>query len=194
MAGVPRAGPLGSTNLTPQQALGAVASRLSEWFRVTNATGGSLRLATLAEGFPDVTLRLDRDRRLFSRTMQLVVAAETPGTGPAGDAAISMRLGHVRRRFGLEWAPGSPQPSDGTGFIERFEQAGVIEGARTMTNVRALTLTWSVSDGRWRLSLTTLAGALIGTSPGASVAVPLEAEDVDGLLAVLRAFRDGANP
>jgi hypothetical protein len=61
-----------------------------------------------------------------------------------------------------------------------------------MTNVRELVLSWSAAGRSWRLRLVTLAGALIGTSPGAAVAVPLEPEDVEGLLRILRAFRAGA--
>ena len=44
----------------------------------------------------------------------------------------------------------------------------------------------------WRLRLVTLAGAVIGTGPGAAIPVPLEPDDVKGLLAVLRAFQDAA--
>ena len=57
-----------------------------------------------------------------------------------------------------------------------------------MTNVRDLQLSWSASERTWRIRLVTLAGALIGTSPGAAITVPLEPEDVSGLLALLRGF------
>jgi hypothetical protein len=136
-----------------------------------------------------VTLSLERDRRLFSRTMQLVVEAHEAGAGPSADAALVMRARRMRRRFELEWR--SPPPDDDAAR-DRFVRAGLSEGARTMTNVQELVLSWSAANRSWRLRLVTLAGALIGTSPGAAVAVPLEPEDVDGLLVVLRAFRTGA--
>jgi hypothetical protein len=40
--------------------------------------------------------------------------------------------------------------------------------------------------------VTTLAGALIGTAPASSVAVPMEPEDVQGLLRILGALSDAA--
>jgi len=57
-----------------------------------------------------------------------------------------------------------------------------------MTGIQDLRLTWSPDERRWTLRLQTLAGALVGTAPGSSIAVPLEPEDVDGLLQILRAF------
>ncbi len=61
-------------------------------------------------------------------------------------------------------------------------------GATTMTGIQDLRLTWSPDERRWTLRLQTLAGALVGTAPGSSIAVPLEPEDVDGLLRILRGF------
>jgi len=58
----------------------------------------------------------------------------------------------------------------------------------TMTGIQDVRLTWTPEERRWRLRLQTLAGALIGTAPGSSIAVPLEPDDVDGLLQILRAF------
>jgi len=57
-----------------------------------------------------------------------------------------------------------------------------------MTGIQELRLTWSPDERRWTLRLQTLAGALIGTAPGSSIAVPLEPDDVDGLLQILRAL------
>jgi len=57
-----------------------------------------------------------------------------------------------------------------------------------MTGIQDLRLTWSPDERRWQLRLQTLAGALVGTAPGSSIAVPLEPEDVDGLLQILRGF------
>ena len=61
-----------------------------------------------------------------------------------------------------------------------------------MTNVRELRLSYTPAERRWRLRLLTLAGSLIGTSPGAGIVIPFEPEDVDGLVQILRAFVAGA--
>jgi hypothetical protein len=58
-----------------------------------------------------------------------------------------------------------------------------------MTGIQDLQLAWAPEEGRWTLRLQTLAGALVGTAPGSSIAIPLEPDDVDGLLQILRAFR-----
>ena len=83
-------------------------------------------------------------------------------------------------------------PKATTDGAERFERAGIMDGIRRMTNVRELSLAWSAGERRWRLRLITLAGALIGTSPLTSVAVPLEPDDGEGLILILRAFLAGA--
>jgi hypothetical protein len=184
--------PLFGSPTSPRQALESVGARLSEWFQPQAATSGSVLLVAAIDDLPDATLSLERDRRLFSRTMQLVVEAHEPGAGPSADAALVMRARRMRRRFELEWR--SPSPSHGDAARGRFVRAGLTEGARTVTSVQELVLSWSAADRSWRLRLVTLAGALIGTSPGAAVAVPLEPEDVQGLLGVLRAFRKGAKP
>lgn len=184
--------PLFGSPTSPQQALGSVGDRLSEWFQPqpAPATGASLLLVSATDDLPDVGLSLERDRRLFSRTMQLVVEAHEPGAGPSTDAAVVMRTRRMQHRFELEGR--SPSRPDGDVARDRFARAGLTEGARTMTSVVELALAWSPADRHWRLRLVTLAGALIGTSPGAAVAVPLEPEDVEGLLVVLRAFKAGA--
>jgi hypothetical protein len=177
---------------SPRQTLESAGDRLSAWFQpqAAPATATSLLLVSAMDDLPDVSLSLERDRRLFSRTMQLVVEAQEPGIGPSADAAIVMGARRMRHRFELEWrAPPSP---DGDPARDRFFLAGLTEGARSMTSVPELVLSWSAARRSWHLRLVTLAGALIGTSPGAAVAVPLEPEDIDGLLTVLRAFRAGA--
>jgi hypothetical protein len=183
-------GPSPGSAASARETLEKVADRLSEWFRPQRAVGGSVPLVSASDALPDVELSLERDRRLFSRTMQLLVVARNAGDGPPEDAALALRARRILRRDQLDWRGVSPP--DGDALTERFVQAGVVDGVRTMTNVRELELSWSASERWWRLRLLTLAGALIGTSPGAAVAVPLEPEDVEGLLMVLRAFRAGS--
>lgn len=174
----------------PRDALDALARRLAEWYRPEPAGRTSVRLQADDDDLPDVTLEFERERRLFSRTMQLVATASVAGVaGPAEDGVIDLRTRRLLRRGQLEWREPAPQGDDAA---LRFADAGVSRGAETMTNVRELTIAWSSADRRWTLRLVTLAGALIGTAPGSAIPIGLEPEDVDGLLAVLRAFVRGA--
>ena len=168
----------------------AVAVQLTEWFDPQRVGDSSLRLHAVSDGLPDIALSYQRDRRLFSRTLQLVIEAQVSGPGPSGDARIAARARRLRRRLDLEWVGSLPPGEEGT--RDRFVRAGLSAGARTMTNVRELVVSWSAAEAMWRLRLVTLAGAVIGTAPGAAIPVPLEPDDVNGLLAVLRAFRDAA--
>jgi hypothetical protein len=176
--------------LSLKESLMGVAVQLAEWFDPQPVRDSSLRLLAVADGLPDITLSYQRDRRLFSRTLQLVIEAQVAGSGPSGNATLAVRARRLRRRLDLEWGI-APPPGEG-GTLARFVRAGLSAGARTMTNVRQLVVSWSAAESIWRLRLVTLAGAVIGTAPGAAISVPLEPDDVKGLLAVLRAFRDAA--
>jgi hypothetical protein len=57
-----------------------------------------------------------------------------------------------------------------------------------MTSVQRLELTWSASAGTCRFSMITLAGSMIGAAPAVMYAVPMEDEDVTGVLMILRAL------
>ena len=187
--GMPDRRPLGSST-TPSEALEADAERLGEWFHAFAATApNSLLLASESPDLPDATLSLEREKRLFSRTLQLVVTTTAEGVGPPSDGTMELRTRRLRRRYDLDWAPAPAPP----GAVDPFVRRGLVDGARTMTNVRELTVAWSAQPRKWRLRLATLAGSLIGASPGVSAAVPFEPEDVDGLIAVLRAFAAGAS-
>ena len=177
--------------VVPRRALEEAAARLADWYRagVLDAVG-RLPLQPADPSFPDVTLSLAKDRRLFSRTLQLMVVADTAGDGPEADGALALRIRRLFRRHQLEWKGAAPP--DGDRWRVAFVDAGLVRGAATMTNVRELRLGYASGEHRWSLRLVTLAGALIGTSPGAGIVVPLEPEDVDGLLQVLRAFVAGA--
>ena len=177
---------------TPTEALGAVAAALEEWYRPDpSAPAPALRLEARSTELPDIRLALVPDRRLFSRTLALEVSAEADGAGPAQDVALQLSTpGVIRRRRRFTMTGQGPKAT--TDGAERFERAGIMDGIRRMTNVRELSLAWSAGERRWRLRLVTLAGALIGTSPLTSVAVPLEPDDGEGLILILRAFLAGA--
>src|SRR5205814_10481994 len=137
--------------VTVGESLSAVAAQLSEWFNPHPVAGSSVRLQPVADGLPDVTLSYQRDRRLFSRTLQLAVEASVRGAGPSGDATLALRSRRLRRRSDLEWT--SPPSADDGGAIDRFVRAGVGKGARTMTSVRALELSWASAERTWRMRL-----------------------------------------
>jgi hypothetical protein len=147
---------------------------------------GAVRLTDPAGRLPDITLSLDRERRLFSRTLLLVVSCELPGPGPGQDGTVVLDKGGWRRRSRLRWEPRS---SGADTWCARLAEAGLLAGAARMTSVQHLAIGWSAAAGTWRLRLETLAGALIGISPSSAVAVPIERADVDGLTQVLEAFR-----
>jgi len=151
----------------------------------------AVRLEATQEWLPDAELSLRREPRLFSRTLALVVASEVSGEGPATEGVVELRKGRWGRGSSLRWRPAAGSRSgdaSGEDWARRFTREGVLTGADLMTSVQSLTLRWAAGPSVWRLELVTLAGALIGTSPSTQVAVPMEAEDVDGLLAILRAL------
>ena len=169
--------------MSPAEAVATAAAALAPPFRVAvPPSSGRVRLESQDPGLPDVDLSLVRDGRLFSRTWPLVVDAVGEGPGPPRPTSLRLHRPRVR---------GSPRltgpPSSGP-WAGRFEEAGLVAGAMTMTGIQDLRLTWTPDERRWWLRLQTLAGALIGTAPGSSIAVPLEPDDVDGLLQILRAF------
>jgi hypothetical protein len=183
--------PIFGSPVSPRESLQAVGDQLADWFEPHRAGESSLRLRAVSEDLPAVTLSYQRERRLFSRTLQLVVEAPQRGTGPSKDAAFGMRARRLRKRWKLEWS--APPPSGEEGILDQFVHAGLSEGAHTMTNVRELGVSWSLARQEWTLRLVTLAGALIGTSPGAWITVPLEPEDLRGLLGILRGFKKAAS-
>jgi hypothetical protein len=100
-----------------------------------------------------------------------------PSSPPA-----SVRL----RRSGLRRQPSLVGTSSDAGWGRLLEEAGMLQGIGTMTNV--ISLEARRDGGGAGLRLATLAGSLIGTAPGSWVAVPMEPEDVRGLLQILRAL------
>src|SRR5207237_10869207 len=97
---------------------------------------------------------------------------DTPYDGAEADGALALRIRRLCRRNQLEWKGAAPP--DGDRWRVAFVDAGLVRGAATMTNVRELRLGYASGEHRWLLRLVTLAGALIGTSPGPGSAVPLQ--------------------
>ena len=175
--------PFGSP-ISPAEAVARAASALAPSFRIASPpSSGSVRLESDDPELPDVVLFLIRDRRLFSRTWPLVIEAVGDGSGPPRRTSLRLHRPRLRGSPGLRGEP------DSDSWARRFAEAGLLAGAVTMTGIQDLRLTWAPEEGRWTLRLQTLAGALVGTAPGSSIAVPLGPDDVDGLLQILRAFR-----
>ncbi len=181
--------PFGSP-MSPAEAVAKAAAALAPTFQPSAPpSSGPVRLTSGDPSLPDAELSMVRDRRLFSRTWPLVVEARATGSGPAGP--IVLRL-HRRRLRGQPRLRGDSPDTDP--WPRRFVGAGLLAGATTMTGIQDLRLEWTPERRTWRLRLQTLAGGLIGTAPGSSIAVPMEPDDVRGLMQILRALRKGATP
>jgi hypothetical protein len=179
--------PFGSPT-SPSHALDQDAAALAPSFRIVDRPSATrVRLFSEDPEMPDIQLSLVKERRLFSRSWPLVVGASVEGVGPPTPATLSLHRPRLR---------GSPslrtQPADDEDWARRFEEAGMVTGASTMTGIRTLQMTWRPNARTWGLRLETLAGALIGTAPGSAIVVGLEPEDVAGLFHILRAFLAGA--
>jgi hypothetical protein len=122
--------------------------------------------------------------------MFLVVEADVEGDGPEHIGAAELRKARFRKSASLRWDPLGHR--EGTSWCRRFEDRGVVDGMMMMTSVQSLILRWAPPQRRWLLRLETLAGALVGTSPGASVAIPIEPDDREGLLKILQGLKSAA--
>jgi hypothetical protein len=178
--------PLGG-QVTPLHALHEAAGSLAPPYQVVDSGPHHVTLRAPGHALPTVTLRLEKDRRLFSRTFALLVEASAPGRGPKADVSATLGWTGLRRRRTLAGAGGGA-PGEGEAWARRLQEAGLLDGVGDMTNVASLEARWDSSQATARLRLITLAGALIGTTPTSSVAIPLEPEDVRGLLQILRAL------
>ena len=181
--------PFGSPT-SPMQALDEDAAALAPSSRIVDRPSKTrLRLLSEDPELPDIELSLIKERRLFSRTWPLVVHASIEGGGPPTELTLRFHRARFGRPPGLR-ADGSGSSDEG--WANRFEDAGMTNGASTMTGIRTLELSWRPEQHTWSLRLETLAGALIGTAPGSALVVGLEQEDRDGLFQILRAFRSAA--
>ncbi|MFL5796984.1 MAG: hypothetical protein ACJ77A_03505 [Actinomycetota bacterium] len=179
--------PLGG-QVTPLEALRRAAGFLTPPYEVSASGPHHVALHAPGEGLPPVTLRLEKDRRLFSRTFALVVEASAPGHRSGADTSATLEWKGLRRRRILAGAPGEDDA-----WARRLRDEGLLDGVEAMTNVVSLEARWDASRGTARLRLATLAGAMIGTTPTSSVAVPMEPEDVRGLLLILRSLSGAAS-
>jgi hypothetical protein len=179
--------------VTSAIALADAADALSPPYRlVPSGVRDMVLLHDDADALPELRLSLQRERRLFSRTMAMVFSSSVGGVGPRHDGEAELRKSAIGRPSTLRWRS-APDPSrlgarDGDGAIERFQRAGLLDGVARMTSVQRLTIGWGASESTWRLRLESLAGAIIGTGPSLPTAVPLEDDDVQGLLQILRAL------
>jgi hypothetical protein len=179
-----RSGP-GST-IPVERALAAVATQLRPHLVPTVPAGKSLRLRDRGGDLPEVVLGLRRERRLFSRTFPLTLDAQEIGPGPPSGGLVELHKARWGHRTQLRWR--TPVPPKGEWWLERLEGTGLIRGAQQMTSVQVMTLAWESADHRWKLHMETLAGAVIASGPLMPILVPLEPDDVEGILTVLRSF------
>jgi hypothetical protein len=158
---------------------------------VEDAEGADSRWVELRDPggrLPDLTLKLQREKRMFSRTFPLWVVSQIEAPGPSVPGVFEYLRPRLVRRPSLRWV-GRPG-ADHRPWLERFDREGLVRGATTMTNVQHLAVLWNPDERTWILQLATLAGSLIGVGPANSYAVPLEPADIEGLLVVLRAFAE----
>ena len=135
---------------------------------------------------PGVELSMHREQRLFSRTFPLRVEASEPGPGPDSGGTLAWEPSRPFRRSRLRWV--GPAPEDEGRWTSAVSASGFVEGAERMTSVQRLVLSWSAPPGTVRLSMLTLAGSMIGAAPAVMYAVPMEDDDVAGVLMILRAL------
>src|SRR5437773_6903110 len=132
MAGGEGHGPFGG-QVGPLDGVRRAAGSLSPPYEVTST--GPLHLELRAGSpLPDITLRMEKERRMFSRTFALVVEASAPVIGPEHEASATLRRAGLRRRPSL--APGRSEGS--RTWSQQLEDAGLLEGVGAMTNVLSL--------------------------------------------------------
>jgi len=173
--------------MSPQQAVVRASAQLGRFYR-PGLPGPTMQLESEDPELPAITIGLRKERRMFSRSWPLVIESHLAGPGPGEPLQLRYRRRPFRRPGGLE-AVGTGPPAEAAEWARRFEEASLLEGASEMTSLQDLSVAWSPGDGRWDLRLQTLAGSMIGTAPGSSIAVPFEADDIRGLVRILRAFR-----
>jgi hypothetical protein len=139
----------------PAAALAKAASALASFYGVDEELASKSRahLRSVDPELPDVVLSMVRERRLFSRTLPLVVEAGVAGTGPDRPVTLRLRRRRLRRESALQPVGGTaPEASK---WVDRFAGAGVLEGATTMTGVQDLRLWWDPAGEEWNLLLQT---------------------------------------
>src|SRR5438128_707607 len=118
--------PIFGSPISRKASLQAVSVQLSDWFDPHLVRNSSIELRAVVADLPDLKLSYQRDRRLFSRTLQLVVEASMSGLGPSDDATLAMRTQKLRRRWELEWS--GPNAEGRESVPDRFTRAGLVEG------------------------------------------------------------------
>src|SRR2546423_10861477 len=125
--------PLGG-QVSPHQALLQAAASLAPPYEVTGSGADHVALHAPGATLPALTLRLQREGRMFSRTLALIVEASAPGDRPEEDASAVLRWKGLRRRPTLAGG----HPAGGAAWARRLEESGLLDGVRTMTNVVSL--------------------------------------------------------
>jgi hypothetical protein len=184
-----RPGRLAGGRVSPAAALRQAADRLTPPYVLESGATlvkdfEPLRLVDLDGRLPAVVLSMHREQRLFSRTFPLRIEAEVRVPGAPAGGALLWEPSRPFRRSRLRWA--GPAPEDEVRWRSAVAASGLDRGAERMTSVQRLELAWSAPAGTCRLSMTTLAGSMIGAAPAVMYAVPMEDDDVAGVLMILR--------
>ncbi|MGH2674216.1 MAG: hypothetical protein ACRDH1_02195 [Actinomycetota bacterium] len=136
---------------------------------------------------PELTLRHRHERRLFLKANYLVVESAVPGAGPSEDGELSFRFRgpFARQKASLRWR----RPvQDGPAWSDRLEEP-LLRGIRDVQAVESFRIRWDVAERTWHLYLETLSGSMLGgfMSP-LPIPVPIDAEEVEGIIALIDAL------
>jgi hypothetical protein len=165
------------------------ARRFEPQYEVAEQSDSELRirLHDPAGRRPDVVLRHRHERRLFFRANYLVVLADVPGAGPTenGELRFRFRGPLARQKASLRWKDDVP---NGAVWTDRLQDP-LLEALRSIEAVESLRIRWHARSRTWHLDLKTVSGSMVGGFMTAMpIAVPLEPEEVRGIVAMVDAL------
>jgi hypothetical protein len=169
--------------------LDAAARRFCPPYRLEEVarSGLRIRLRDPVGIRPDLTLRHRFERRFFLRANYLVAEADVPGAGPPEDGELSFRFrGRLSgQRASFRWR----RPvKGGSEWADRLEEP-LLHGIERVQAVEVFRILWSAGERQWHLYLETLSGSMLGgfMSP-LPIPVPIDQEEVDGIIAIVDAL------
>lgn len=136
---------------------------------------------------PDLSLSHRNERRMFLKANYLHIGCTVPGDGPRADGqiAIKFRGWFSNQRADLAWTNEVP---DGEAWLRRLRDP-LVGAVGTIQAVQLLRIDWSARRGTWRIDLETLSGSMMsGITAVLPIAVPFDAEEATGVIAVIDAL------